>query len=238
MLAAEGLAVREELVREDAEREDVRATVDRLAADLLGGQVRRGSQSDSGLGQVGLALQRLGDPEVHDLDGAVLEDADVGRLDVAVHDGRVVRVGEPVGDRHQDLDLPRHGDRVAALDLLVEVLAGQKLLDDVGDPVLHAEVVDRRDVAVMEVPRELGFAEKAVLDLVVVDLARLDRDGPLDERIPSPVDRAKASDADLLRNFVFADFFEHPSARKPCKCNRRQGERKPLERGSLCLARL
>jgi hypothetical protein len=212
MLAAEGLPVGEQLVREDSESEDVGAPVDRLSANLLGREVGRGAEGDSRLGQVGLGLKRLGDAEIHDLDGAVVEDAHVGGFHVAVDDRGVVRIAQSVGDGHQDLDLPGHRHRVAPLDLLVEVLAGQKLLDDVRDPVLDAEVVDRGDVPVVQVSGELGFAEETVLDLLVVDLAGLDRNGPLDERIPSPVDRAESADADLLRNFVFADFLEHPSA--------------------------
>src|SRR5262249_45955393 len=164
---------------------------------------------DPGLSQVAFRLQRLRDAEVHDLDGAVVEDADVRGLDVAVHDVGVVRVGEPVGDRHQDLDLAGDQDRIAALDLLVEVLAGQELLNDVGDAVLDAEVVDRGDVAVVQVPGELGLAEEAVLDLVVVALAGLDGDRALDERVPAAVDGAEAAHADLFGDLVFADFLEH-----------------------------
>ena len=215
MLAPEGLAIRQQLVGEHAHREHVRAPVDRLAADLLGREVGGGAQRDPRLRQVRLGLERLGDAEVHDLDGAVVQDADVGGLDVAVHDVGVVRVGEAVGDRHQDLDLAGDRDRIAALDLLVEVLSGQELLDDVGDAVLDAEVVDRGDVAVVEVPGELGLAEETVLDLLVVDLTGLDRDGPLDEGIAPAVDGTEAAHADLFGDLVFSDFLEHPSRLDP-----------------------
>jgi hypothetical protein len=84
-------------------------------------------------------------------------------------------VGEmkPLGNRDQDLDLALERDLFAALDDLVQVLAGQELLDDVRRVVLDAEVVDRRDVAVVEVARELRFPEEAALDLGVVQLAGL-----------------------------------------------------------------
>jgi hypothetical protein len=108
-----------------------------------------------GLRQIRLGLERLRDAEVHDLDGAVVGDADVGGLDVAMDDLPLVRVVEPVGNRHEDLDLPDHGDGLGPLDLLVEVLAGQELLDDVGDVVLDSEVVDRRDVPVVEISGQL-----------------------------------------------------------------------------------
>ena len=101
--------------------------------------------------------------------------------------------------------------RFGPLDHLVEVLARQEFLDDVGDPVLDAEIVDRRDVAVMKVAGQLRLPEEAALHLLVVQLAGLDRDGALDERIAALEDSAKAADADLLGNLVFADLVCHVS---------------------------
>src|SRR5262249_44928362 len=149
----------------------------------------------------------------------VVEDADVGRLDVPVDDARRMSVPEAFRDRDEDLDLASEGHRFAALDLPVEVFAGQKLLDDVGNAVLDAEVVDGRDVAMMEVAGELGLAEKPVLDLVVVDLAGLDRDRPLDEGVAAAVDGAEAAHTDLLGDLVFSDFFEHRPAADPPSLN-------------------
>ena len=48
-----------------------------------------------GLGHV--RARHLGDAEVHDLDRAVLEQADVGGLDVAVDDAAGVGVVQPLG---------------------------------------------------------------------------------------------------------------------------------------------
>ena len=136
-------------------------------------------------------------------------DPDVRRLDVPVDDLRLVGVVEALGDRHQDLDLADDRNRIAALDLLVEVLAGQELLDDVGDPVLHAEVVDGGDVAVVEVAGELRFPEEPALDLLVVDGAGLDRDRPLDEGVAAPKNGAETADSDLLGDLVLSDLFQH-----------------------------
>ena len=94
----------------------------------------------------------LGDAEVEDLGGVVLEDPDVRGLDVAVDDAVGVGELEPARDLDQVEELLREGEKVPALDLVVEILAGEVLLDDVGDPVLDTEVVDGDDVAVLEIP--------------------------------------------------------------------------------------
>src|SRR5687767_6685446 len=118
-----------------------------------------------------------------------------------------VRVSEAVRDGEEDFDLAPDRERLGALDLLVEVLAAQELLHDVGDPVLDAEVVDRRDVPVVEVSGELRLAEEPALDLFVVQLAGFDGDRTFDVRVPPAVDGAEATGTDLPGDLVFADLF-------------------------------
>src|SRR5687767_1077058 len=127
-----------------------------------------------------------------------------------------VRVSEAVRDGEEDFDLAPDRERLGALDLLVEVLAAQELLHDVGDPVLDAEVVDRRDVPVVEVPGELRLAEEPALDLLVVQLAGFDGDRPLDVRVAPAVDRAEATGTDLPGDLVFADLFRQLGFLRHC----------------------
>ena len=63
--ATNGGAAAERLVEHDAEGVEVGAAVDRLALDLLGGQVLGGAEHGAGLGEVGV-LDGLGDAEVGD----------------------------------------------------------------------------------------------------------------------------------------------------------------------------
>src|SRR5664280_504229 len=92
----------------------------------------------------------------------------------------------------------------------VEVVAGEELLHDIGRAILgDAEVVDRRDVPVVQVSRELGLAEEAFLDFLFLALAGLDGDGPLDEGIPALVDGSKPAHADLLDDLVLPDLRQH-----------------------------
>ena len=77
-------------------------------------EIRRGAQRHAGLGQPGLAGGQLGDPEIHDAGGAVLQDADVGRFDVAVDDALLVGIVEPARDLDQIEDALGVGQRRGA----------------------------------------------------------------------------------------------------------------------------
>src|SRR5204863_4246138 len=70
---------------------------------------------------------------------------------------------------------------------------------------LDPEVVDRGDVAVVEVPGELRLTEETAPDFFVIQRTGLDRDRSLDERIAGLEDGAEAADSDLFRDLVFAD---------------------------------
>ena len=213
---AERALERQQLVGEDAEGEDVGARVHRLTADLLRREVGRGAERDAGLGQVRLVVRQLGDAEVEDLGGAVVEDADVRRLDVAVDDAPRVRELEPARDLHQPEDLLRQRDVVAALDLAIEVLARQVLLDEVRDVRLEAELEDGDDVAVLQVAGDLGLAPEPLARLGVLHRAGLDRDVALDEGVEPLVDDAEATDPDLLDDLVLAELL-HGGPRRPCR---------------------
>ena len=156
-------------------------------------------------------LKGLGDSKVHDLDRAVVEDADIRRLDVAVDDVPPMGVGQPLCHGHEDVDLARNRHRVAALDQFVQVLSAQKFLDDVRDAVFDPEVVDGRDVPVVEVAGELRLAEEPALDLLVVQLTGLDGDRALDEGIAPAVNGAEAADTDLIENLVLSDLVRQDS---------------------------
>src|SRR5437762_2482257 len=83
----------EELIEHDAGREDVRAPIDRLALDLFRRHVGRGSDHGAGARRLALLALRLGDAgdaEIGQFGVAAGIDQDIGRLDVAVDDARLV----------------------------------------------------------------------------------------------------------------------------------------------------
>ena len=91
---AEGPLSDQQLVENDAQRVDVGRRGHRIAANLLGrGIRRRQKQLEPGrFGSAGLGLEKLGDAEVEQLHFAGTRNEDVRRLQVAMHDERLVRV--------------------------------------------------------------------------------------------------------------------------------------------------
>ena len=103
--------------------------------------------------------------------------------------------------------------RLAPLDLVVEVLAGQVLLDQVGHPVLEPKSWTVVMLRCSRLPAISASVKKRCADLLVLGGAGLDRHPPLDERIAALVDHPEAADPDLADEFVFAGFF-HGARRK------------------------
>ena len=105
-------------------------------------------------------LRELGEAEVEDLDAARVRDEEVLGLQIPVDDPLVVRGGEAVRDLQRvvnDLALRE----LAARERQAQRLALEQLLDDVGRVVMRADVVDGRDVGVIENARGLGLLLEA-----------------------------------------------------------------------------
>ena len=95
-------------------------------------------------------MEQLGDAEIHDLDGAAVQQADVGGLDVAVQHPRPVGVLETAGDLQQDVDLALGGQLLAPLDDVVEVFAVEELLHQIGNTVGDPQIVHGGDVGMLQ----------------------------------------------------------------------------------------
>ncbi len=124
--------------------------------------------------------RRLGDAEVDDLNLALPRDQDVGWADVAVDQverlpgvvGLAVGVGQPVGDLANDQqaeiggysDLPLLAAVVQAAEIAaLHVLQRQEVL-----VVHHADLIDRHDVAVRELDRDLRLLDEALQEVLVL----------------------------------------------------------------------
>ena len=123
-LALEGPLSRRHLVEDRAERELVRAEVHASPLACSGRHVADGPEDRARLvaGAPSSAaprapprrsrLDELGQAEVQDLDEPVLGDHHVLGLQVPVHDARLVRLGQAVGDlRRRVEELPRRAAR-------------------------------------------------------------------------------------------------------------------------------
>ena len=92
---------REHLVSDHAQGIDVAGGGRTLTQSLLGGKVLGGSEDLAGLGQ-GHRVDRAGDAEIRELDGAVGGEHDIGRLHVAVDDPALMSSGQSGGGLDED----------------------------------------------------------------------------------------------------------------------------------------
>ena len=90
--AGKRLLIREQLVEDRADGEDVAPVIDLRTRDLLGRHVIERAEHHARLRHARVGQAR--DAEVEDLERAFGGDDQVGRLDVAMDDAGVVRVGE------------------------------------------------------------------------------------------------------------------------------------------------
>ena len=170
-----GLLAGQHLVADDAEAVEVRADIERLAERLLGAHVVRRAEQHAGLGTDGVAIDRARQAEVDERHRVVLAQHHIRRLQIAVHQPRLVHDLERRGDlRHVVQRLPLTH---AALDARLQVPARQVLHRQVLEAGVHAVIVDlhhqravhRHDGGV------LTLEELAARRLVAQRLAHLQR---------------------------------------------------------------
>ena len=188
------------LVEDPAEGEDVGARIDGLTLQLLGRHVAERSQHDASLrpgrgrGEVRkgagfFLLRQLRQAEVEDLDPPVFRDEEVLGLQIAMHDSLLVCRAEAVGDLKRVVDgLLRR--EAASCQSRAQRLAFEKLLHDVGRIVVTADVVDGRDVGVVQDARRPSLLLEAAQALGVGRKGRrqdFDRHVAPQPRVPRPV---------------------------------------------------
>jgi hypothetical protein len=236
-LAAEERAARQHLVEHAPERPDVGALVHGAAARLFGRHVRGGAEDHpvrrhrrgardggrvgerrralpAGCPRGGGGIERLRQPEIQHLHGAVGPHLDVRGLEVAVDDAGVVGGFERFGD------LPRDRQRLVgrhrtARDALSEILAVDELHDDragrrLGRTSLARlfDAVHLRDVGVIEGGERLRLSVEARQPLGVArDEWRhdLQRHVAMEPRVARAVHLSHAALADERGHFVRAE---------------------------------
>ena len=156
------------LVQQAAERVHVRAAVDRLAFDLLGGDVRRRAERAPVQQRATLVDEAAREAEVGEVDVLAGVEQDVRRLHVAVHEAARVRRVERARDLRADRAAPAPG---RAAPSLRSSARRSRALDvahrQVQPAVGLAGVVDRDDVRVLERRCELGLAQEALAEALV-----------------------------------------------------------------------
>ncbi len=145
-----------ELVEHDAGGKDVGAPVDLLSLDLLRRHVGRRADDGADLGRLGLValgLVHARHAEIGELGVALGVDHDVGRLDVAMDDARLVREFERIQQLGHQAENRAEVVPLVGVEVVLELLALDVLHHDVREIALGSEVVHLHDVAVVE-PRD------------------------------------------------------------------------------------
>ena len=183
------------LVQDATQRVDVRATVDRVALDLLGGDVVGRPHPEAGPRQASGRARALGQPEVGQVRvglRGLVGDQDVRRLDVAVHQSARVRGVERAGDLGQDD--ARHLEREGtAIDHAAQVRPGHEAHREVEHALLLAAAMDGHDVRVLEGRRQARLGPEArgrVLVLHPLGRDQLQRHGAIEIDVHRLVDDA------------------------------------------------
>ncbi len=163
-VALERALAGQHLVEDGAQSKNVGAMVGALAAHLFRRHVADGAHHVTGSGggmllvhglQVrmgrsqSVVLHQLGQTEVEDLDAAVIQNKNVVRLEVAMHDALLVRRGQTARDLHAVFNRFALGDG-PALHVIAQALSFEKFGDQIGHAVLGADVKDGQDVGMIE----------------------------------------------------------------------------------------
>ena len=180
--------------------------IDRLAQDLLGGDVAGGAEHRSGLGERRLRRRHLGDAEVHELDLAAIEHADVARLEVAVIDALGVGVGDRL--RHLDQDRQRACGRRSAR-AIGSCARGPRRRGtprpDSTPASSNPQSKPRTMLGWSRLPAISASRRKRRRRSSSRLGADLDRDHPLHQRVARAVDGREAAATDRLEHLVLPD---------------------------------
>ena len=209
--------------------------IDPLAARLLGRHVGGGAEHDPGIGArpvdadgrgVGPGgLHDLCETEVDDLGVAVVGDHDVGRLQIAVDDALLVCAREPFGDLGRERERARLRQRAAA-ERLAQLLAANQLHRDERHTVGLADLVDDRDVRMLEhgcrtsLLQQAVAAHRVVHEIVGKDLQR---DFAAELHVDGAIDDAHAAAANLVDDLVVRKGPAHHSRFQAIAGNRVHG---------------
>ena len=180
--------------------------VDFLAAGLLGRHEVGRADDEAAGGHVGVGEPRHA--EVEDLQAAVVLDEDVPGLDVAVEDAVHVRDGEALAHLAHHVEARLERERLGALQVVVERVALEQLHHHVEPPLVLSHVVHGDEVAVLQLPGDLGLAVEALARLAValeVGHHDLERDVAVVGVVEGAVDDAHRALADAIGDAVAAD---------------------------------
>src|SRR5262245_2301461 len=199
------------LVNDYPERPDVCSAIGRQASRLLRAHIgeRAGERMRAGAGDIA----GLGNSEVEDLHRSARQNHDVGWLDVAVNDSRVMRVPQPAGD------LKRNGDGVTEREPATikprfeRVALVKRHGDEQVSIVALVDLKDRADVGMVDCGNRSRFTlecEPGAGARVQAGREEFQGDMAPQPRVPCLVDHRHPTVADGFQHLVVTDRSSRP----------------------------
>ena len=157
---------REHFIQHDAHRINIGLIVDITAARLLRRDIVHRADGLVGHG-LRFCLREACDAEIRHLNGAVLEQHDVLRLDVSVNDALFVGVLQSAEDLHRKVQRLSPFDLALLLNILLQGDAIDILHDDVLNAVTKADIIDLDDIRVRKHRNSFRFIAETAQKIAV-----------------------------------------------------------------------
>jgi hypothetical protein len=201
-----------DLVEDTARGINIGARIGELGANLLGRHVRQRPElivASAGRLLSGRRLQELRNPEVENLHAPVTRHHDIRGLQIAMDDSVVVRRLQAVGQLDPERAHFRLGQRSVA-NALLERDAVDVFHDEVIDIARGVEVVDSRDVRMIELREEQSFPAESFPCCFVGEAAgrqHFDRHLAIEMLVAGAVDDTHAAGTDPVEDGVVTNTF-------------------------------
>jgi hypothetical protein len=180
--------------------------IDPATSDLLRGHVVHRPHHHAFLGHPRVA--ETGDAEIENLQHTVAVQHDVGRLDIAMNDAGVVRVGKAGTQILDHRQAPRHRQRRPLTEHMREGFPGDVLHRHERTTRVFADVEDDDDVRVAETGDRASLANEAFAQRrVVLEIVfeQLDRHQTIEMRIAREIESTHPARAEAALHFVASD---------------------------------
>jgi hypothetical protein len=110
-------------------------------------------------------LRKSRDTKIHDLDVAIRQHHDIGRLDITMNHSIPMGAIEPLCDLRHDVALLKESQWLVRLDNVLEVFALQIFHDEERLPILFAKLMYGDNVLVAEVPGDPRLVPKTAYNV-------------------------------------------------------------------------
>ena len=193
----------EHFVEDQPESVDVHAMVESLALGLFGRHIRR--RAHHAPGHRGILRVRSRNAEIHHLQAAIRPDHDVLRLQVAMHNGLAMRLGEALRQLPRELDGAPGFQAALALQKAAQALSLHEFHREIDRVARAMEFVQSRHVAMRDLVRQQQFVLEALQNLRIagdLGLQDLQRHNLAGLTVPHLIDDAHAAAPQFAEHLI------------------------------------